>query len=160
MTDLQTGIAARARRWDRMMMETVGRNSGPEIDHWLAGVHQPPGTEWCAAFACAQAFEAAAAIGLVLTLRPSAGALRLLALNRDLVVKVPEPGDFVIENHGEGKGHVIICTAATVVGGALAAYRGISGNTNAQGSRTAEFVWEKDYDVPGLHPIAGFLRIA
>jgi hypothetical protein len=37
-----------------------GSNSknGPEIDQWLASVHQPPGASYCAAFACSMVHDA------------------------------------------------------------------------------------------------------
>jgi len=141
-------------------LETDGPNDGPEIRDWLAavGIHHP--AAWCAAFACAMIREAAATLQQTMTMRYSAGALRLLDLNPHLKLADPEPGAVVIWDHGHGLGHVGIITEVTPGVGHPISLRAISGNTNADGSRDADRVWERDFQFPQVHPIAGYLRIA
>jgi hypothetical protein len=157
---LAEAIIAKARRYRGRMVETDGPNDGPEIREWLSarGIHVP--AAWCAAFACAQAREAAADLQVTLAFRGSAGALRLLDLNPDLVVAEPEPGALVIWDHGHGKGHAGIVTGVTRVDRALAEIDVIAGNTNADGSRDANMVWERSFPQPdGARKIAGYIRI-
>jgi hypothetical protein len=141
-------------------LETLGNNDGPEIREWLGrrGIHTP--ASWCAAFACAMIEDAATALKDTLQMRRSAGALRLLELNHDLVLTAPETGCLVVWDHGGGLGHVGIVTGVTLVGGELASIDVISGNTNAEGSRDANQVCERGFPYPQARRLAGYVRVA
>lgn len=156
---LSEATIAHARRYAGRNMETLGRNDGPEIREWLSalGIRQP--AAWCAAFATAMIREAAKSIGHKLDFRGSAGALRLLDVNQDLRIAEPEPGCLVIWDHGGGNGHVGIVTGVTRIGGELASIECISGNTNAESSRDADSVVERDFTFPQARQVAGYLRI-
>lgn len=158
---LSTLVIANARRYATgKSLETDGPNDGPEIREWLAerGITTP--APYCAAGACAQIHEAARTMGLVLQLRYSAGALRMLDLNPDLVLAEPEIGCLVIWDHGQGKGHLGIVTGVTRVAGELAAIQVISFNTNAEGSRDADQCVERGFPFPQARRLAGYIRIA
>jgi len=136
-------VIANARRYATgKSLETDGPNDGPEIRDWLRrrGIATP--ASWCAAFACAMIEDATRALGFTLQLHRSAGALRLLELNPELVLATPETGCLVVWDHGGGKGHVGIVTSVTMVGGMLASIEGIAGNTNLEGSREGNAVVE------------------
>jgi len=158
MTDLARLTIANARRWATgHSLETDGPNDGPEIREWLArrGIMRP--AEWCAASACAWIEDAARALNIVLKLRRSAGSLRLLELNPDLIVEAPQPGDIMIEDHGKGKGHVRIVTDVHLL---PVSFDAISGNTSADGhSRNGDRVAERVVMLP-VAQLAGYLRIA
>jgi len=154
-------VIANARRYATgKSLETDGPNDGPEIREWLAerGITTP--ASWCAAMACAQIHEAARSMGLVLAMRYSAGALRLLALNPELVIDEPETGCLVVWDHGGGLGHVGIVTGVTRVGGELASIEVISGNTNLEGSREGSAVVERGFSFPQARKLAGYVRVA
>jgi hypothetical protein len=158
MTDLAALTIANARRFATgHSLETDGPNDGPFIREWLAerGIHQP--AAWCAAFACAMVHEAARTLSTVLQLRYSAGSLRLLHLNPELVIQQPEPGCLEIEDHGHGLGHVRIVTDVHLL---PVSYDAIAGNTSADGhSRNGDRVAERVVLLP--NPLlAGYLRVA
>ena len=102
-------IVGCARRYQGVVEQPPGTNSnsGPEIDQWLAFVHQPPGQSYCAAYVCFVIHDARVALGMdSLQFRKSASALHLLELNANLKTDDPQPGDLVIFDHGHGLGHV------------------------------------------------------
>lgn len=152
---------ANARRYATgKSLETDGTNDGPEIRDWLSrrGIHHP--ASYCAAGACAWIEDAARALAITLHMRMSAGALRLLDLNPDLVITEPEVGCLVIFDHGHGLGHVGVDTGVTRVGGELASIQMISANTNAEGSRDADQCIERGFPFPQARRLAGYLRVA
>lgn len=150
-----------ARRWcTGKSLETDGPNDGPEIRQWLNRRGWAKPDAWCAAFACAMAEDAANALKDTLQMRRSAGALRLLELNLDLVLSEPETGCLVVWDHGDGKGHVGIVTGVTTVGGELASIQVISGNTNLEGSREGNAVVERGFPFPQARRLAGYIRVA
>lgn len=153
-------ITAARRFATGLSLETFGNNDGPDIREWLGrrGIHMP--AAWCAAFACAMVEDAASALKDTLQLHRSAGALRLLELNPDLVLAEPETGALVVWDHGGGLGHVGIVTGVTLVGGELAAITAIAGNTNAEGSRDANQVCERGFPFPQARRLAGYIRVA
>jgi len=133
-------------------METVGvkevaRNSGPEIDLWLAGVGLLPGQPWCAAWVHAMFLRAARAIGAPSPCPRTGSALRLYQLADDnfklawsVAVRndIVRPGQIFVESHGEGKGHCgIVLGVDPKLGGVC---RTVSGNTNEAGSREGNAV--------------------
>lgn len=127
-------------------------NSGPDIDQWLAYVHQPPGQSYCSAYACSMVHNARLALGLDnLQFKISASALHLLDINAALKTDSPEPGDLVVFDHGKGLGHVAIITGPGT---------SIAGNTSPDGkSRQGTGVYEHSYE-PADPKIAGYLRVA
>lgn len=128
-------------------------NSSPLIDHWLAGVGEPPGVPWCAAFACACLSETDPHLGFL----KSAGALRLISRNPDRKVEDPREGDLVVWDHGHGHGHVGIVTGVDQAAGTFAA---ISGNTSEDGkSREGNIVAEHSGYPLSDPTIAGYLRV-
>jgi hypothetical protein len=147
-------IVACARRYQGTIEQPPGSNSnsGPEIDQWLAFVHQPPGASYCAAFACSMVHDARFALGIEsITFKKSASALHLLELNAALITTDPHPGDLVIFDQGHGLGHVAIVTGQGT---------SIAGNTSPDGkSRNGTGVFEHAYDVNDPK-IAGCIRVA
>lgn len=165
MIDQPPGLAeatiANARRHATgKSLETDGPNDGPDVREWLRrrGIAQP--ASWCAAFACAMVEDAARAAGLTLSVRYSAGALRLLDLNPELALTEPETGALVIWDHGHGLGHVGIVTGVTRVGGELASIQVIAGNTNLEGGREGNAVVERGFPFPQARRLAGYVRVA
>lgn len=140
--------------------ETLGPNSGPEINEWLRLVGLAPGNEWCAATAHAAHYYVSRDLGIVNPCPRTAGALRMWQL-ADVVCRVitPKRGDVGILDHGGGKGHVIVCTAPIVEGVGLT---WASGNTNASGSRTGDSLIVKTGDPEKIHhgKMAGWLRFS
>lgn len=160
--DLAELTIANARKWATgKSLETDGVNDGPMIREWLVrrGIHQP--APWCAAFACAMIQDATLAAQMpALKMHYSAGALRLLDLNPDLVLTEPETGCLVVWDEGGGKGHVGIVTGVTRVGGELASIEVLSGNTNLEGSREGNAVVERGFGFPQARRLAGYIRVA
>jgi hypothetical protein len=144
-------IVATARSYLNVQEDPIGSNSGPLIDDWLAFVGGHPGDPWCSAFACVAVHEARMLEKLPpLEFRRSSGALRLLAINSALVTDDPQPGDFLIWDHGGGKGHVSIKTGTETH---------IAGNTSPDGkSRQGYGVFEHAYD-PHDPKIVGVIRV-
>lgn len=158
---LAEAMIANARRYATgKSLETDGPNDGTEIREWLRrrGIATP--ASWCAAFACAMIEDAAHALGLMLSMRYSAGALRLLDLNPDLALTEPEAGAVVVWDHGHGLGHVGIVTSVTRVGGELASIEAISGNTGLGGGREGNAVAERGFPFPQARRLAGYIRVA
>jgi hypothetical protein len=86
-----------------------------------------------------------------LTFRTSGSAVRLLKLNPTLITTDPQPGDLVVFDHGNNKGHVAIVTSPTTT---------VAGNTSPDGtSREGYGVFEHAYD-PSDPKIAGYIRVA
>lgn len=151
---LAEAIVVEARNYRGVVEQPPGANSnsGPEIDQWLAFVHQPPGSSYCAAFVSSMVHDARVGLGMdALRFKKSASALHLLELNADLKTDDPQPGDLIIFDHGHGLGHVAIKTGSTT---------SIAGNTSPDGrSRNGTGVFEHDYD-PADPKIAGYIRVA
>jgi len=94
-------------------------------------------------------------------LKPSAGALHLLAINQHLVVPFEDvrPGDLIIEDHGNGLGHVSIVTDVVRIDGTVTGLTCIAANTSPDGkSRNGTGVFEHPHDLPDPR-IAGVLRV-
>lgn len=153
----------------RHALATVGtretaRNSGPEIDAWLANVHAKPGDAWCMAWAWSMYQLACDECRLPNMVPRTAGSLRCWQLAGDVYKQHdPTPGSVVVFAHldrdGEqdGFGHVGIVTA---VNGAEVTT--CEGNTNAAGSRNgdcvAEHTWNWKRGQRGNLALVGFLR--
>jgi len=111
------------------------RNSGPEIDAWLAYVHATPGDPWCCAWVCAVHRMAAVDCDVPNPCPRTAGALRLWDLTLpECRRELPAPGDvFVIDTGAPGgAGHVGIVEAVNPAGDLLTT---LEGNGNEDGSR-------------------------
>lgn len=150
---LAEAIVAEARKYKGVVEQPPGSNSnsGPEIDQWLAFVHQPPGASYCAAFACSMVHDVRVGLWMdSLQFKKSASALHLLELNENLKTDDPQPGDLIIFDHGHGLGHVAIKTGPNT---------SIAGNTSPDGrSRQGTGVFEHEYD-PADPRIAGYIRV-
>jgi hypothetical protein len=119
-------------------MKETSRNSGPEVDEWLAGVGLGPGYSWCAAWVYAMHDVAARACGVANPCPRTAGALRLWALADPACREtLAAPGDVFVLDHGHGLGHVGIVELVTPDGETVVT---IEGNTNAAGSREGDQV--------------------
>ncbi len=151
---LAEAIVATARKYRGVVEQPPGSNSnsGPEIDQWLAFVHCSPGESYCAAFACSVVHEARTDIAMgPLQFKKSASALHLLELNADLKTDDAQPGDLIVFDHGQGRGHVAIKTGPNT---------SIAGNTSPDGkSRNGTGVFEHEYD-PGDPKIVGHIRVS
>lgn len=135
------------------------RNSGPEIDFWLAGVGLDPGNEWCAAFGHGSFRASAGQLGMVNPFPRSGRCLRVWALaDRSCRILAPVRGAVYVLDHGGGKGHLGIIEAAHPDGTVTE----ISGNTNRDGSRTGDSVWRHTGDLENVHGgrLLGFLDFA
>jgi len=154
-------VIANARRYATgVSLEVDGPNDGPDVREWLLrrGIDRP--APWCAAGACAWIEDAARAMGYVLQLHRSAGALRLLALNPELVIAIPEVGCIEVEDHGHGFGHVKIVTGLVLVDGVISSATAIAGNTSADGvSRNGDRVAERETPYPNPR-LVGYVRVA
>ncbi len=93
----------------------TSRNSGPEVDAFLASVGLGPGYSWCAAFVYSCFENGAASIQQPNPCPRTAGALHLwdmaladghLGDSLGKSVKDPLPGDVFVIDHGHGLGHV------------------------------------------------------
>lgn len=139
--------------------ETLGPNSGPEINEWLRLVGLAPGNEWCAATAHAAHYYVSRDLGIVNPCPRTAGALRMWQL-ADVACRVvtPKRGCILVLDHGHGKGHVGIVTAVNADGTLSWA----SGNTNASGSRTGDSLLVKSGDPELVHhgKLVGFLDMS
>lgn len=112
-TDLEWLIEETARGYLHVR-ETKGKpNSSPVIDTWLAHCGQPPGKAYCAAFVSWVIWESGMKVPVIPRFKRTAGALRLLALNPNLVITPQEAQDRLLHSvpcvyvvdHGGGKGH-------------------------------------------------------
>lgn len=116
------------------------RNSGPEIDAWLAYVHAEPGDPWCAAFVCWMHRIAAVSCDVIQPCPRTAGALSMYAkAPEECRVDLPAPGDVFVLDVGEagGAGHVGIVEVVSPSGETITS---CEGNTNAAGSREGNCV--------------------
>jgi hypothetical protein len=100
-----------------------GQNHGPEIARWQAFCGAKPGDPYCACWVCYVVHHAAAGlVGVTVQLKKSAGALRLVEKNPDLVITRDEAVALMravrpviaVFDHGKGKGHV--CFGVGLVG--------------------------------------------
>lgn len=127
-------VAARA----TLGVRETSRNSGPEVDAWLAAVGLRPGLSWCAAWVHAMHAIAAEAVGGTNPCPATGGALRLWERAPvECRETMPAPGDVFVLDHGHGLGHVGIVELVTPDASTVVT---IDGNTNAAGSREGDQV--------------------
>lgn len=108
------------------------KNTGKQVEKYLAAVGLGPGYSWCMAFAywCHQ--QAAEAMGRKVLMYRTGGVLEQWRQRKDKYRAItPQPGDIFIMDMGKGQGHTGIVekvneddTIST-----------IEGNTNDEGSR-------------------------
>lgn len=142
---LRQAVVATAQRY--VGVRELSRNSGPEIDRWLAGVHQAPGASWCAAYAFGVFEEAAADCAVPNPCPRTAGALHMFAeCPPGARTALPAPGDLMFVDHGGGLGHVCIVETVSPDGHHVTE---ISGNTfdEASGSREGDRVARHTWDI-------------
>lgn len=139
--------------------EEGGKNRGPRIDEWNAGVHAPPGSPWCAAWVYGMHAITATACVVENLCPRTAGALKLWHLAPESCRRpLPAPGDVFVLDTGDpgGFGHVGIVELVTPDGETIVS---IEGNTNGAGSRegdrVAKHAWKPRDGVRGT--LVGFL---
>jgi hypothetical protein len=139
--------------------ESGGKNRGPEVNTWLANVHQSPGAPWCCAFAVSALMAGASMLGIRCTAPITASCLQLWSRSVNWqVAGNPRPGDVYVLDHGQGKGHVGIVETVDD----LQVLTEISGNTNAVGSREGDRVARHEGPPERSHGgvLLGYLRFA
>lgn len=134
----------------------TSRNSGPEVDAFLASVGLGPGYPWCAAFVYFCFREAAASVRAPNPCPRTAGALRLWDLctpQADLTQFVsPDAGSVFVIDHGHGLGHVGFVEELLDDG----TLRTIEGNTAPTGTREGDGVYRRSRRISEI--TRGYLR--
>ncbi len=136
----------------------VGRNDGVRIRQYQKTVGISPPLPYCAAAVCTWIREAEIELGQVAQFKRSASALRLLALNSHLAFEPEEltaediPAVGVIDHDGV-RGHAFLIVGMTETG----RLQTIEANTDADGSREGDGIYEKDSRNVGQ--LAGCIRI-
>ena len=131
-------------------------NRGPEVDAFLRSVGLNPEAKsypWCAAMVSYCVEQAAEALHMPLRFRRTASCARMAELNYRLEISGPEPGAVFIHLNPDHTGHAGFVTQ--VLPGGL--FRDISGNSDANGSRTGGSVCS---NVRPISYAAHFLRLA
>lgn len=118
------------------------KNSGPEIDPWLARVKLDPGNPWCAAFVFCMFDDAAVALGKTIggpVFNPlhRTGSVQSMWAHSEEVYRTMSPsrGSVAIHIGTGGHGHCGIYLASSPTHAAT-----VEGNTNEAGSRDGNSV--------------------
>lgn len=160
-TDLSRKVAEVAARDVGVRETPPGSNDGPRIRSYLLTVGLSPGQPYCAAAVSYWVRQAASEMGTKSLLLKSGSAMGLLRRNPHLAFSPPltafDIPCIVVEDHGEGKGHVYIAVGVDEATGEI---QSIEANTNPAGSRDGGGVWALNKRRTGDPKIAGFLRIA
>lgn len=132
----------------------TGKNSGPEVDAYLASVGLTPGFAWCAAFVhwC---FHVSAVDAQERNPCPRTGGalhMRQLAEPGEIVVDQVQPGDVFTIDHGKGLGHTGFVELVREDG----LLQTIEGNTNGGGGRDGDGVYRRTRTRAEIN--RGFLR--
>lgn len=130
----------------------TARNSGPEVDAYLASVGLGPGYSWCAAFVYWCFVTGAASVRADNPCPRTAGALRMWTLAPSSQTQLPEPGDVFVIDHGHGLGHVGFVELVNADGSLTT----VEGNTNASGGREGDGVYRRSRDRAAIR---GYLRL-
>lgn len=133
--------------------ETGGNNCGPQIEAWLARVHQPPGKAWCMAFGWCVLSDALLELNLENPVRPCASVVRMFASIPDRFKSSnPCPGFGAFHQSAKDPtlGHFGWVQDVTPDGSGLWT---IEGNTNPEGSRTGGGVYRH---TPAVRPTSYF----
>lgn len=127
------------------------KNTGPQVDQYLASVGLKPGNAWCMAFMYWCFDEAACLLGVPNQLVKTGGVMDQWNRRRlHFGFVKPEAGDIFIMDFGGGKGHTGIVTKVE----GLWIYT-IEGNSNDEGSREGYEVCERRRFID---KIKGYLR--
>lgn len=121
-----------------------GINRGPLVQRFLASVGLGPGYPWCAAF-MSHVLRQAGYVGGPTKGRAAVRNWAKWAKDENKVYLKPKRGDLFYWLNKNGTGHIGI--VAEVNGGTVRTYEG---NTNAQGSREGDGVYEKSRQTSGL----------
>lgn len=134
----------------------AGKNSGVEVDAYLASVGLTPGFAWCAAFVhwC---FHVAAVDAQERNPCPRTGGalhMRQLAEPSEIVAEPAKalPGDVFTIDHGKGLGHTGFVELVRRDG----LLQTIEGNTNGGGGRDGDGVYRRTRQLAEIN--RGFLR--
>jgi hypothetical protein len=139
--------------------DPLGSNSGPEVDQYLASVGLRPGFSWCAAFAY-WCYMRSAAILSTSNPCPKSGSVLTIWDRIDPRCKsmTPRRGSLYFVDHGHHLGHTgfVIDPSETI--------DEVSGNTNQEGAREGDSVWQHSFRLtdPLVHggKLLGFADLA
>lgn len=135
-------------------MRETSRNSGPEVDAYLASVGLGPGYSWCAAFVFWCFHKASVDAQDVNPCPRTAGALHMRELADAAELRdTPEAGDVFVIDHGHGLGHVGFVESFKPDGTLVT----VEGNTNGGGSREGDGVYRRTRKTTEIN--RGYLRI-
>lgn len=137
-----------------------GSNAGPDVNLYLASVGLMPGFSWCAAFAhfC---YMRASTILSTKNPCPRSGSVLTIWDRVDARLKsmTPRRGSLYFIDHGHHQGHTGF--VIDVVDGKVSE---VSGNTNQEGSRNGDSVWQHSFRLtdPVVHEgkLLGFVDFA
>jgi hypothetical protein len=128
------------------------KNTGPQVEKYLAAVGLPPGNPWCMAFVYWCFLQAAERMGRIIPLYKT-GSVQLQYKQRKDKFRAlsPQPGDVFIMLMKNGTGHTGIVEKVNDNG----TIDTIEGNTNDEGSREGYEVCRRTRQESS---IAGYLR--
>lgn len=135
-------------------------NRGSFVDLYVSSVGLDPagGHAWCYAFQYHCFFTAALQLQISCPLPKTGGCLNAWSMAVDRAkrssVALPQPGWIFILDHGFGKGHAGLIYASDPDGVFI---HTVEGNTNIQGSREGDGVYERTRRVSELTGLVGFL---
>jgi hypothetical protein len=142
------------------VQERGGKNTGPEVDAYLDAVFLPPGQNWCCAFVVWAHVIAAMELHVTKLPFPRTGKVTRLwqATNTRFGKRWPPAvGDIYCHATDpldpDSTGHCGLVTAVHAN-----AFTAIEGNTNREGSRTGDSVWE--HPRPRAYANLGFIDIS
>jgi Putative peptidoglycan binding domain/CHAP domain len=123
--------------------ELTGKNDGTEVEGYLRAVHLSKGHPWCQAFVYWCFEQAAQRLERNNPVSCTGGVLDCLTRERKegttIIYDDPQPGDQGIMDFGHGHGHTFLVTERH-----LNRVFSIEGNTNNDGSRDGDGVYERN----------------
>lgn len=125
--------------------EATGHNDGPAVESYLRSVGLGKGYAWCASFVYWCFNQAAKEAGVPNPLPQTGGVLDHLSKTKGAIVHTPQPGDVFIMDFGEGKGHTGIVKEVRAD-----KIFTIEGNTNIEGSRNGDGVYERSRNISSI----------
>jgi hypothetical protein len=134
----------------------TGRNTGPEVDTYLASAGLGPGFAWCAAFVYWCFVAGAASVRKPNPCPRTAGAMRMREQAEHWWwphIVDALPGDVFVIDHGHGLGHVGFVELIREDG----TLQTIEGNTAPNGTREGDGVYRRTRKPSEIN--AGYLRI-
>jgi hypothetical protein len=128
------------------------KNTGKDVEKYLACVGLGAGFSWCMAFDYWCFNEAAERLGRKNPLFKTGGVLEQWRQRKEKFrAQTPQPGDIFIMDHGKGQGHTGIVEKVNEDG----TINTIEGNTNDEGSREGYEVCRR---IRSRAKILGYLR--